>query len=42
MRDVVNCPFMPAGHSFVIKALLQGDLEVTKAGEVIDHSGMLA
>jgi len=42
MRDVVNCPFMPAGHSFVIKALLQGDLEVTKAGAVIDHSGILA
>lgn len=36
IKDVINCPFMPAGHSFVIKALLQGDLEVTEQGEVID------
>ncbi|MBO5716357.1 MAG: hypothetical protein J6S23_08220 [Clostridia bacterium] len=41
MKDVVNCPFMPAGHAFVIKALLQGDLEVTDSGEVIDHAGLL-
>lgn len=41
MKDVVNCPFIPAGHSFIIKALLQGDLEVTDIGDVIDHSGIL-
>ena len=41
MKDVVNCPFIPAGHSFVVKALLQGDLEVTENNEVIDHSGIL-
>ena len=41
MKDVINCPFMPAGHSFVIKALLQSDLEVTEGGEVIDHGGIL-
>ena len=40
MKDVVNCPFIPAGHAFIIKALLQGDLEVVD-GEVIDHVGML-
>jgi hypothetical protein len=32
---------MPAGHSFVIKALLQGDLEVTEQGEVIDRGCIL-
>ena len=41
MKDVVNCPFMPAGHAFVIKALLQGDLEVVD-GKVIDHMGLAA
>lgn len=41
MKDVLNCSFMPAGHSFIIKALLQGDLEVTDSGEVIDRSGVL-
>lgn len=40
MKDVVNCPFVPAGHAFVIKALLQRDLEVVD-GKVIDHSGIL-
>lgn len=41
MKDVVNCPFVPAGHCFVIKALLQGDLEVTENDELIDHVGLL-
>ncbi len=40
MNDVVNCPFIPAGHAFVVKALLQGDIEVVN-GEVIDCAGIL-
>ena len=40
MKDVMNCSFIPAGHAFVIKALLQGDLEVV-GDEVIDHAGVL-
>lgn len=40
MKDVANCPFLSAGHGFVIKALLQGDIEVIN-GEVIDHAGIL-
>ena len=40
MKDVVNCPFMQAGHGFVIKALLQGDIEVVD-GKVIDRAGIL-
>ncbi|MBO5077386.1 MAG: hypothetical protein J5584_07310 [Clostridia bacterium] len=40
MKDVVNCPFMQAGHGFVIKALLQGDIEVVD-GRVIDRAGIL-
>ncbi|MBQ0092795.1 MAG: hypothetical protein KBS45_05665 [Clostridiales bacterium] len=40
MKDAVNCSFMSAGHGFVIKALLQGDLEVMN-GEVVDHAGIL-
>ena len=40
MKKLVDCPFMPVGHGCVIKALLQGDLEV-KNGEVIDHAGIL-
>lgn len=41
MKDVLNCSFIPAGHAFVIKALLQGDLEVTDSGQVIDRGGVL-
>ena len=41
MKKFVNCPFMKVGHGTVIKALLQGDIEV-KDGEVIDHGGILA
>lgn len=40
MAKAINFPHMPVGHAFVIKALLQGDLEVVD-GKVIDHSGML-
>ena len=41
MKSAVNFPYTPVGHAFVVKALLQGDLEVTESGEVIDHSGIL-
>ena len=40
MKDAINCSFMSAGHGFVIKALLQGDIKVVN-GEVIDHAGIL-
>lgn len=40
MKTAINCSFTPVGHSFVIKALLQGDIEV-KDGKVIDNIGML-
>lgn len=41
MKDVLSCPFLPAGHGFVIKALLQGDLEVS--GDCVkDLSGVLS
>lgn len=41
MQDVIDCGFTPAGHGFVIKMLLEGDLEV-KGDEVIDHIGALS
>ncbi len=41
IKKVLDCPFMAAGHGFVIKALLQGDIEV-EDGEVIDREGILA
>lgn len=37
--DVYNC-HKKAGHAFVLKMLLQGDIEVVD-GEVIDHIGVL-
>lgn len=40
MKDVVNFA-LPAGHGVVLKALLDGDLEVDSSGNVIDHSGIL-
>ena len=40
MKKVINCPFMEVGHGFVLKALLQGDLEVVN-GEVVDKAGIL-
>ena len=41
MRSAVDFAYTPVGHAFVVKALLQGDLEVVD-GQVIDHVGMLA
>jgi len=41
MRSAVNFAYTPVGHAFVIKALLQGDLEVVD-GKVIDHCGLTA
>ena len=40
MKAAVNFAYTPVGHAFVVKALLQGDLEVVN-GKVIDHIGML-
>jgi hypothetical protein len=37
-RVIINTP---VGHAFVVKALLQGDLQVVD-GEVLDPLGMLA
>lgn len=41
MKSAVSFADTPVGHAFVVKALLQGDLEVTEDGRVIDHSGIL-
>lgn len=40
MKSAVNFAHTPVGHAFIVKALLQGDLEVVD-GKVIDHLGML-
>ena len=40
INDVIDCGFTPAGHGFIIKMLLEGDLEV-KDGKVIDNIGVL-
>ena len=40
IKDVVNNPAYKVGHGYVIKMLLQGDIEVVN-GEVIDHIGVL-
>lgn len=40
MKEVINCSYIKMGHGFVIKMLLQGDIEV-KDGEVIDKTGIL-
>lgn len=40
MKKAVDCSFLPCGHGFVIKALLQGDIEVVN-GEIIDKGGVL-
>ena len=40
MKSAIGFADTPVGHAFVMKSLLQGDLEV-KNGEVIDHSGVL-
>ena len=36
MKDAINCEFTPVGHSFIIKMLLEGDIEVID-NKVIDH-----
>ena len=41
MKSAVDFAYTPVGHAFVIKALLQGDLEVVN-GKVIDHIGIVA
>lgn len=41
MKSAVDFAYTPVGHAFVVKALLQGDIEVVN-GEVIDHIGMVA
>ena len=40
LKELINAPFMKVGHGCVIKALLQGDIEVVD-DEVIDHAGIL-
>ena len=40
MKDVIDCGFTPAGHGFIIKMLLEGDLEVVN-NQVIDKYGIL-
>ena len=39
MKSAIEFPHTPVGHAFVVKALLQGDLEVVD-GKVIDHMGL--
>lgn len=41
MKDAVSCSFAPVGHSFIIKMLLEGDLEVID-NQVIDHIDALS
>ena len=40
MRDVIDCGFTPAGHGFIIKMLLEKDIEVI-GNKVIDNIGVL-
>lgn len=40
LKEVVNCSYMLAGHAFVLKALLQGDIEVAN-GKIIDKTRLL-
>jgi len=39
MKDVINFSPLACGHAFVLKAMLEGDIEV-KDGKVIDHIGL--
>ena len=41
MKSAIGFSDTPVGHAFVVKALLQGDLQVVN-GEVLDPLGMLA
>ena len=40
LKDLIGASFMKVGHGCVIKAILQGDIEVVD-GNVIDHAGIL-
>ena len=40
IKDVVNNPAYKVGHGYVLKMLLEGDIEVID-GEVVDHVGVL-
>jgi len=40
IKEVINCPYLLAGHGFVLKMLLEGDIEV-KDGVVVDNIGVL-
>ena len=40
LNDAINCSFLAVGHGFVIKALLDGAIEVID-GKVVDHYGLL-
>ena len=42
MKDVINTSFLQAGHGFVLKALLEGDIEVLPDGKIKDNVGLLA
>ena len=41
MKTAVDFADTPVGHAFVVKALLQGDLEVVD-GQLVDHLGLAA
>ena len=41
IKDVIDCPYIPISDGVVLKALLQGDIEVEE-GSVIDMVGILA
>ena len=41
LKKLINAPFMKVGHGCVIKALLQGDIEVIN-GEVVDRAELLS
>ena len=40
LKDAINCKFLAAGHAFVLKAMLDGSIEVVN-GKVIDKDGIL-
>ena len=41
MKKVINCPFLLAGHGFVIKMLLEDDLTFNPDGSLNDPDGFL-
>ena len=41
MNDFYNASFVSTGHASVLKMMLEGDIEVTDTGEVIDNIGVL-